>query len=121
MSVEKITDWTHKGVKILDIRKSNRMYILQLDVEHNKSLISPVTVEISILDNQLKPYYFDQDKFTRNDILSVEWNMVLTKGYYVKVDSNGECIKTHTSMPQKWYVSYLKVGGALSNFDNIGK
>lgn len=119
MNIEKITDWTHKDVRIIDIRKNSKMYILLLDVE---GVDTPVTVQSGIFDEQLVSYFMcDTQKISRDDILSVRWNMVLSKGYYIKIDKSAEATATKhfSSNSDKWFVSYLKVSGELGTFDTI--
>lgn len=117
-----LTDWTHKNVKIKDVRKNSKMYILQLEVGGVSEVIT-VTVQTDIFEEQLVSYYLcDASKLRREDILAVEWNMVLSKGYYIKIAKKGlEDKKVFTGHEDKWFVSYLKVTGGLGTFDTIYK
>ena len=119
--IQDINDWTHKSVKIKDIRKNDKMYILLLEVDGKEKIDTPVTVHSTIFNEQLTSYFMcGVDNLRREDIIGVTWNMVLTKGYFIKIkDRNLIEVKQENTNPDKWYVSYLKVSGELSTFDTI--
>ena len=108
-------DWTHPNVKITDIRKLSEFYIFTII-----GLDSPLMVKDRIFEERLKPYFLkDGFKVTRGEILSVEWNMYITKGYYIKI-SSGDLQQYHMD-PEKYYVSYLEIAGPLGTFQSLCK
>lgn len=118
--LENVSDWTHKNVRVKDIRKNDSMYILCLDIPNLDNPI--VTILSNIFEEQLKTYFITSlENITRADILNLQWNMVLTQGYFIKLNKDGFVAKKEYKIPNKWYVSFLKVRGELSTFDNIYK
>lgn len=123
-------DWTHTNIKITDIRKLSEFYIFT--VKHPTDMLSgektstggevnsPLMVKDKIFEERLKPYFLkDAYRVTREEILSIKWNMYITKGYYIKI-SRGEVHKYEMD-PGKYYVSYLEIAGPLGTFASIGK
>lgn len=107
-------DWTHKKVKITDIRKLNKLYVLTI-----QGLSQPLFIKFNIFDARIKSYFLkDAYKVTRDEILSVEWNLYLTRGHYVKIDEKGTLNKFEQDK-NKWYVSFLEIDGELSSFSSI--
>jgi len=120
-----VKDWTHINVKMTDIRKLSEFYIFTIERDPTgQGDISgdnyPLMVKDKIFDERLKPFFLkDPFRVTREEILSVKWNMYITKGYYVKF-SKGEVIKFPMD-PEKYYVSYLEIAGPLGSFCSILK
>ncbi|MEG1010066.1 MAG: hypothetical protein RSE41_05365 [Clostridia bacterium] len=118
-----IRDWTHKNVKILDIRKIKRFYILKLDL---KDVTSSVTIQKEIFNERLEAYFLKSiENISREDIMSIKLDMFLTQGYFIKIDKNGNVsyidknpYEDETSQ-DKWYVSYFEIPGPLVSFNNI--
>jgi len=111
-------DWTHKNIKIVDVRKLNKLYVLKIDCS-SSDFDFPLFVKDVIFEERLKSYFLkDMNLIKREDILSVNWNMYITKGYYIKVSENGEIQKFNID-PNKWYVSYLEIDGPLGTFSSI--
>jgi hypothetical protein len=113
-------DWTHKNLNILDIRKVNKLYVIVINAVLYPELTSiPLFVSDKIFEERLKSYFLkDISKITREEILNVEWNMYITKGYYIKVLEDGSTSQfTHDS--NKWYVSYLEIAGPLGTFLSV--
>jgi len=113
-------DWTHKNVLITDIRKLNKLYLLTIQDDHLAEQIKqPLFVKNLIFEERIKSYFItDISKISRGEILSLRWNMYVTKGYYIKVDKNGNVSKFEND-PNKWYISYLEVNGQLGSFSSI--
>ena len=109
-------DWTHKQITLTDIRKLNKLYVIKLKEE----LTDPALfVKDTIFEERLKCYFLkEMSQISREDILSVRWNMYITKGYYVKINEEKEIEKFHND-PEKWYVSYLEIDGPLGSFSSI--
>lgn len=120
-----VKDWTHHDVKITDIRKLSEFYIFMIDENNNSPKASsvehhPLMVKDKIFDERLKPYFLkDASRVTREEIMSVKWNMYITKGYYIKI-SKGLVSKFDVD-PEKYYVSYLEIAGPLGSFCSICK
>jgi len=118
-------DWTHKKVKMTDIRKLSEFYIFTIEDNSSSPKVSEVTnqplmVKDKIFEERLKPFFLkDPFRVTREEILSVEWNMYITKGYYVKINK-GQLAKFDMD-PDKHYVSYLEIAGPLGSFCSILK
>lgn len=118
-SIEKVSEWTHEEVELLDIRKNDKMHILHLNIPEIDNPV--VTINNDIIIDQLNTYFITGlDLVTRNDIMELKWNLVLTKGYYVKLLKGGEAEKQYKN-PNKWYVSFIKVSGSLGTFGTIYK
>jgi hypothetical protein len=113
---EPILDWTHKGLKLSDIRKLNKLYAIHL---HNA--LSVLFVKDTIFEERLKAYFLkDVSKISREEILGVKWNLYITKGHYVKIDEAGNVVQ-YVHDPDKWYISYLEIDGDLGTFSTILK
>lgn len=120
-------DWTHTKVRIKDIRKLNKLYAIYTDVSELNAdttygeAIGMLFVKDSIFEDRLKSYFLkDISKITREDILGKMWNFYLTKGYFVKVNENGE-LEIFQHDKNKWYVSYLEIDGELGTFSSVYK
>jgi len=120
-------DWTHKGIKIVDIRKLSKLYVIKIEPDSfgGKTDItlfninSPLFVKDTIFEERLKSYFLkDITKISREEILGVTWNMYITKGYYIKMNDRGEADK-FAHDPEKWYVSYLEIEGPLGTFCSV--
>lgn len=111
-----IKDWTHKGIKILDIRRLPEFYIFLI----NSREVGPLMVRDKIFEERIRSFFLkDPGLISRKEILGEEWNMYITKGYYIKV-SKGEIQKFYMD-PEKYYVSYLEISGDLGSFSTIFK
>lgn len=112
---DKRKEWTHTNVKIIDIRKLFGSYIFII-----KGLENPLMVKNKIFEERLKSYFLkDAFRVTREEILGVNWNMHITKGYYIKI-SRGD-VQEYNIDPDKYYVSYLEIVGPLGTFQSICK
>jgi len=113
-------DWTHKHLKIVDIRKLNKLYVISVNDPKSKIQIEqPLFVKDVIFEERLKSYFLkDPSKVTRDEILGVVWNMYITKGYFIKIDENG-VVTQFDHDENKWYISYLEIDGKLGSFSSI--
>jgi hypothetical protein len=115
-------DWTHTNVKIIDIRRLYRIYVISInkpDADPPLELMTPLFVKDVILKERLESYFLkDMYKISREEILSVSWNMYITKGYYIKINERGETEKFEHDL-NKWYISYLEIAGLLGSFCSI--
>jgi len=112
-------EWTHKGVLITDIRKVKKFYVLTLA---DKKISNPLFVDHSIFEGRVNSYYLrgftnpgrnlDKNDLTRDEVLSVKWNMVINKGYYIKYDATGKEDKIYKD-EDKFYISFLEIDGPL--------
>lgn len=108
MSIE----WTHKEVEIKDIRKVKKFYVLNVDDEE---ITSPLFVDHNIFDGRMKSFYLkDIVEFSREEVLNVKWNMVITKGYFWKIDKENKEEKIEKDS-EKFYISFLEIEGPLGN------
>jgi len=116
----KTLDWTHKHIKITDIRKLNKFYVITInDATAIEQITKPLFVKNHIFEERLRSYFLkDTYKITREEILDVEWNMYISRGHYVKIDKNGVITKFDHD-PNKWYISYLEINGELGSFASI--
>jgi hypothetical protein len=116
-------DWTHTNVKIQDIRKLAKLYILYTDLLTDTKPYKPIGslfINVEILEKRLTSYFLkDIHKISREDILSVNWNMYITQGYYIKIDKDCSIKEFPQLDKDKWYVSYLEISGDLGNFHNV--
>lgn len=111
-------DWTHKEVRMTDIRKLSEYYIFTVS---SLDVTGALLVKASIFEERLKTYFLKEaHRVTREDILGVVWNMYITKGYYVKIQSSGD-VETFSMDPTKNYVSYLEISGPLGTFQSVYK
>jgi hypothetical protein len=107
-------DWTHKAINITDVRKLSKLYVIK-----HALINSPLFVKDTIFEERLKSYFLkDMNQITRDDILSVTWNMYITKGFYIKINEKGE-VEKFPHDPEKWYVSYLEIEGPLGTFSSV--
>jgi len=122
---EEAKDWTHTDLRISDIRKLSEFYIFTVESDLTGEGLGsgefhPLMVKDKIFEERLKPYFLkDASRVTRDEILSVKWNMYITKGYYIKI-VKGEANKFSMD-PEKYYVSYLEIAGPLGSFSSICK
>lgn len=116
-----IKDWTHKEIKITDIRiLSEFFYIFTVE-----GIPGVLLVKRSIFDERIKCYFLNflnqtPNRVSREEILSVKWNMYITRGYYVKIQPE-ENFQIFEQDPNKYYVSYLDIAGPLGTFQRICK
>lgn len=114
-------DWTHKDVKITDIRKVRKFYVISIE---DKKITSPLFVDHNIFEGRVNSYYLrgyndSQQRslatpnMTREEVTNVKWNMVINKGYYIKITDNEE-EKVYKD-PDKYYISFLEISGPLGN------
>lgn len=103
-------EWTHKSVAISDIRKVRKFYILSVN-----NVANPIFVDQNIFEGRINSYYLrDDGAATRSEILDVAWNMVITEGYFYKIDREGPPIRIDKD-PNKSYISFLEIEGPLGN------
>ena len=117
---QEVMDWTHEGIRITDIRKAKSLYAITIDA---KDIEGPLLIDSNIFEERIKSYFlYDLNKkITRNDILSIKWNMHISKGYFIKYTVGPEGIKSGKKMkdPNKYYVSFLEIHGPLGTFDTV--
>jgi hypothetical protein len=114
-------DWTHKTIKIIDIRKLNKLYVISIinPKEKHQTVDQPLFVKDTIFEERLKSYFLkDLLRVTREEIMSVFWNMYITKGHFIKIDELGN-VTEFSHDENKWYVSYLEIDGELGSFSSI--
>ena len=106
-------DWTHKGVKITDVRKVRKFYVLSVD---DRKIDSPLFVDHNIFEGRLNSYYLKDTHsaggYDREQVINVKWNMVITKGHFIKYNQDNE-IETVNKDPDKFYISFLEIDGPL--------
>jgi len=113
-------DWTHKDVKIEDIRKVRKFYVISIN---DRKITSPLFVQHDIFEGRVDSFYlrgYDVDtgrgkknSMTREEVLNVKWNMVINQGYFIKI-VDGRQEKVHKD-PDKFYISFLEIAGPLGN------
>lgn len=116
--VTKINDWTHKGIKIKDIRKNFKFYTLLLDVKDNNGEDIITYVAHNILEEIITSYFMKpMIHITRQEILDLKWNVYLTQGFYIKIDKYSKEATTFykDNHPNKYYISYLDIETLLAN------
>jgi hypothetical protein len=113
-------EWTHKDVKVTDIRKVRKFYVISIE---DKKITSPLFVQHDIFEGRVNSYYlrgytdFTQKEviiqMTREEVINVKWNMVINKGFYIKiVDGKQEPVYKDED---KFYISFLEIAGPLGN------
>ena len=103
-------EWTHRKVRVTDVRKVRKFYILSID---DPKITSPLFVDIDIFEGRVRSYYLkESDSISREDILNVEWNMVINQGFFIKTDENKKPTKVYKT-DDKFYVSFLEIDGPL--------
>ena len=113
-------DWTHPNVEITDIRKLSQLYVLTIK---SKEINKPLFVKTHIFEDRLKSFFLVDyvDKLSRSDVLTQRWNMYITKGFFIKI-RDGIIIKhDEKTDPDKYYVSFLEIDGALGSFESVYK
>jgi len=108
-------DWTHKSVTIDDIRKVRKFYILSIN-----NIDNPIFVDQSIFEGRMASYYLRNTNdlrtplFEREEVLGVDWNMVITKGFFYKLDRDAEeSMQKIEKDADKYYISFLEINGPL--------
>jgi hypothetical protein len=120
--------WSHEGTTLTDIRRSTRkvynsykldtkpaydvktLYVITITDDEIKT---PLFINDRILEPRLESYFLKKvEDITREEILSLKWNLLITKGHYVKIDKNGVVTKVDSN-PDKYYISYVEVAGPL--------
>lgn len=114
------TDWTHRHLRIEDIRKLNKLYVIKIfDSTVQEQIESPLFVKDTIFEERIRSYFLkDISLISREDILSVRWNMYITQGFYIKINDSGVIEKFYHDQ-NKWYVSYLEIDGPLGEFCSV--
>lgn len=112
-----ITDWTHKNVRITDIRSLYKLFVITID---DKEVRTPLFINNAIFEDRLFSYFL-KNSFTREEVLGLEWNMCITKGYFIKIDATGKVERFDQDNKEKWFVSYLEVAGPLGTFSSVYK
>jgi hypothetical protein len=111
-------EWTHKDIKITDIRKVKKFYVISID---DAEVTSPLFVDHDIFERRVNSYYLrgyssgGSEKYydlTRFEVINVDWNMVITKGYFMKLNERGEPEKIEKNS-NKYYISFLEIAGPL--------
>lgn len=112
-------DWTHRKIKIIDIRKLKELYIIVV-----KEIDGKLSISDQIFEERIKSYFLNNDinMINRKDILDLKWNMYITKGYYIKINEKmtGNIVE-FSGDPNRFYVSYLEIDGKLGTFQSIIK
>jgi hypothetical protein len=104
--------WSHNKVLINDIRKVKNFYILSIDEVENS-----IFVEKTIFESRVNSYYLRDNSasISRNEVLNMKWNMLITKGFFYKVerDTKPEQIWRDAD---KYYISFLEIDGPLGMY-----
>ena len=111
-------EWTYKGVAINDIRKVRKFYILSIENVNDQ----PIFVDQQIFQARVNSYYLrdsyvtSNSSFTREEVLDVKWNMIVTKGFFFKIDDRSSTpIKVEKDL-DKYYISFLEIDGPLGTY-----
>lgn len=107
-------EWTHRSVSITDIRLLNNLYAFCISPAEFSNVLF---VNIDIFESRLTSYFLGKP-YTREMILNLKWNMYVTKGYFVKIDSDGNLQSYKKPNEEKYFVSFLDVAGELGEFVN---
>jgi hypothetical protein len=109
-------DWTHKDIKIKDIRKLNKLYVIKIECSITSLEDASLFVNDKIFEERIKSYFLkEMNQVSREEILKLSWNMYITKGYYIKIAEDGT-IGEHLGDPNKHFISYLEIAGPLGSF-----
>ena len=105
-------EWTHKATQINDVRKVRNFYILDID-----AVGQPIFVDENVFRSRVNAYYLREQgsEIKRDEVLNVKWNMVIYKGYFVKMNTLGE-IQKYEKDDNKFYISYLEIDGPLGTY-----
>jgi hypothetical protein len=109
-------NWTHQNKRIVDIRRSNGLYVISIDTTE---FTRPLFVDARIFEERMNSYFLG-NAWNRNDVLDVEWNFYITKGHYIKYTKD-KTITKHESNPDKNYISFLEISGPLGTMKNTVK
>ena len=116
MAGKKEIVWTHKKVAINDIRKVKNFYIIVID-NIAPELTDPIFVDKNIFESRVNSYYL-RDGFSpisRNEVLDVKWNMVITKGFFYKIERDMPAEQVFKDS-EKYYISFLEIDGPLGMY-----
>jgi len=113
-------DWTHILVQTSDIRLLNKLYALYIHIDGKNTQGFTVFVNKDIFEDRLNSYFLGKS-YDRNDVLNLEWNMFLTRGYFVKIGEDGHIDKYDQEDKNKYFISFLEVSGNLGTFSSVYK
>jgi hypothetical protein len=110
--MKNITDYTHKNVKIKDIRlktgKNNDKFFSIL-VE---GIDNTLHISYDIFNERIKSFFLGKriDEIDRSLLLTLNWNFIITQGYFYKVTDKA-FIKQESPNKNKFFVSILDIVG----------
>ena len=110
-------EWNVHNVQITDIRLLHKLYALNLFIGGEDV---PVFINRNILEDRLDGYFLGGN-YTRDEVLLLRWNLYMTKGYFIKIDSSGKIERFDQEDKSRYYVSFLEVGGPLGTFASVYK
>ena len=118
--METLTDYTHKGVHLEDIRlkrgrkKGDDFFAIKVE-----NLEEVVFVNYNIFNDRIKAFFLGKsvNEIERYQVLDLPWNFVITQGYYLKIIDK-DLFEKVEGTPNKKYVSVLEVAGPIGRFEN---
>jgi hypothetical protein len=114
----RITDYTHKRKRILDIRlkkgKSDEKFFAIIVEGINSTLY----VNYDIFNDRIKSFFLGKnvEEINRYDLLNLEWNFIITQGYFYKITDKA-FIKQISNNKNKWFVSVLEIFDYWSDYE----
>ena len=122
----KLTDFTHKNVKIKDIRlksdkvKNNKFFVIIV-----QGITEPLYVNYDILNDRVKSYFLGKsvEDIDRSELLSLDWNFIITQGFFYKIIDKNKIEVQHTVNESKYFVSVIEIAGSPNrdiDFESLG-
>jgi hypothetical protein len=107
-----INDYTHKNKSILDIRlktgkKNDKFFSILID-----GINSTLHVSYDIFNERIKSFFLGKsvEEISREDILKLKWNFIITQGYFYKITDRA-FMKQTSQNESKYFVSILEIVG----------
>lgn len=118
--METITDYTDKNITITDIRlkkgrkKGDDFFAITLS-----NIEDVVFVNYNIFNDRIRAFFLGKDvkQVSREEILNLKWNFIITEGYYLKIAEKDQFERVE-GMKGKKYVSVLEIAGPIGEFIN---
>lgn len=115
-----LKDYTHKNKLITDIRlkrgKNRKDDFFALKIE---DIDDTIFVNYNIFNDRIRSYFLGKnvEDLSREEILRLRWNFVITTGSYLKIISKDTFEKIEGT-PNKTYISILEISSLIGDFSN---
>jgi len=118
--METLKDYSHKNTQITDIRlkrgknRKDDFFALRIaDIDDT------IFVNYNIFNDRIRSYFLGKnvEDLSREEILRLRWNFVITTGSYLKIISK-DIFEKVEGTPDKTYISILEIASPIGSFAN---